>query len=64
MRNFTRSKNDANKVTNEEPLLTAEQVINLSLVVARIDKARVDAPLLETQTLRASRRGAMLFFET
>jgi hypothetical protein len=44
--------------------LTAEQVINLSLVVARIDKARVGAPLLEKQTLRASRRGAMLFFET
>jgi len=44
--------------------LTAEQVINLSLVVARIDKARVGAALLETQTLRASRRGAMLFFET
>jgi hypothetical protein len=44
--------------------LTAEQVINLSLVVARIDKVRVGAPLLETQTLRASRRGALLFLET
>ena len=29
--------------------LTAEQVINLSLVVARIDKARVGAPLLKSK---------------
>jgi len=42
--------------------LTAEQVINLSLVVARIDKVRRYAAS-EEQTLRASRRGALLFFE-